>query len=224
MRELSVFIDESGTQEGRTRYYLVTLVLHDQSESLQSYLTDFEASLNERQLPDVPFHATPLLRGNEDFAGLDSETRSRLLVSFAAFVRRLPIRYKTFSYRNSEVGGAEKLQAIIRRDLVDFIVNHLDYFQSFDKVKIYYDGGQDAVTRAVHAAFEYALSRDVTTYRDSSYSAYRLAQAADYLCEIELAAIKFEHHEETRTDIRFFRSYSAFKKNWLKQARRKLFA
>lgn len=34
LRELSVFVDESGTQEGKAEFYVVTLVLHDQDDDV----------------------------------------------------------------------------------------------------------------------------------------------------------------------------------------------
>lgn len=45
---------------------------------------------------------------------------------------------------------------------------------------------------------------------------------ADYLCAIELTAEKCKHHAATATDEKFFGGATAFKKNWLKQARRKV--
>lgn len=33
-KELSIFVDESGDRSGRARYYLITLVFHDQSDSI----------------------------------------------------------------------------------------------------------------------------------------------------------------------------------------------
>ena len=50
---------------------------------------------------------------------------------------------------------------------------------------------------------------------------YRLEQAADYLCTIELAAIKYAAKEDGETYNQFFGGIGPFKKNWLKQARRK---
>ena len=38
MRDLSVFVDESGTQEGMTEYYVVTYVLHDQADDFSRQL------------------------------------------------------------------------------------------------------------------------------------------------------------------------------------------
>lgn len=95
-------------------------------------------------------------------------------------------------------------------------------FQSYDQVKLYCDDGQPAVAHALQAAFEYALSKQAFIHRNSSYHMFRLAQVADYLCAIELTAAKFEHHCETSTDLKFFGGVGSFKKNWLKQARRKL--
>lgn len=50
---------------------------------------------------------------------------------------------------------------------------------------------------------------------------YRLEQAADYLCTIELAAIKYDAKEDGGTYDKSFGGIGAFKKNWLQQARRK---
>ena len=44
---------------------------------------------------------------------------------------------------------------------------------------------------------------------------------ADHLRAIELAAIKYESKEDGGTYDKFFGSIGAFKRNWLKQARRK---
>ena len=50
---------------------------------------------------------------------------------------------------------------------------------------------------------------------------YRLEKVANYLRTIELAIVKYEAKEDDRTYSKFFSVISAFKKNWLKQARRK---
>lgn len=49
-----------------------------------------------------------------------------------------------------------------------------------------------------------------------------LAQAADFFCSMELAALRYADHEETNTYIKLFGSHRAFKANHLKQMRRKL--
>lgn len=221
MGDLSVFVDESGTQEGATDYYVVTCVLHDQSDDVYGPIAGYERSLRDKGLPDIPFHATPLLRAHDEYAGFGIEERKGLLVAFSLLVKRLPVRYRSFVYRSREFGDEARLQALIRRDLVSMLVDHLDYFQSFEHVKIYYDRGQATLTRALADAFEYALAKDVAVPRDPDFRDFRLSQVADYLCAIELTARKYADHRATSTDERFFGGSQAFKKNWLKQARRK---
>ncbi len=119
--------------------------------------------------------------------------------------------------------GENKYIARLKKDLVVFLSNNLDYFQSFDKVKIYYDDGQQTITNALHAAFEYELSKQALMYRNASPKEYRLSQVADYLCTLELTALKFDACEITSTDEVFFGlSATTFKRDYLKKVRKKL--
>ena len=102
-----------------------------------------------------------------------------------------------------------------------FIFEHLDDFQRFDFVPVYYDGGHETVSRAPYSAFAYALAREAVIYRDLSYQDKLLAQAADYLCSVELAAMRYPLGGESGTYRRFWGKPRSFKQNYLKQARRK---
>ena len=220
-RELSVFADESGADGLDSKYYLLTLVFHEQDVSLADVLLPYERALAEKRLPDIPFHASPLMNGHDLYAGLEAKTRASLLSSFSLLFHHLPIRYVTFVYRKREFPNVEVLQARMRRDLANCLYDHLSYFQKFDLVKVYYDGGQHAVTQALHDALEYSLSREAVVYRSSTAAEYRLSQAADYACAVELTALKYQAHEETATDRRFFGSWSSFRRNVLKTVRKK---
>lgn len=59
-------------------------------------------------------------------------------------------------------------------------------------------------------------------YRSAQPSEYRLSQAADYICTMELTAIKYAEHAATATDEKFFGKWSDFKKGILKETRKKL--
>lgn len=109
----------------------------------------------------------------------------------------------------------------MKRDLTMYLLDHLDHLQQFDRVKVYYDGGQREVSDMLHAAIEYSLAREAIMFRNALPSNYRLAQAADFVCSIELAALRYSSHENTQTDAIFFGGSNAFKKNWLKHIRRK---
>lgn len=85
-----------------------------------------------------------------------------------------------------------RFEAQLKRDLANFFLSHLDEFQSYETIKIYYDNGQQIVTNALQSSIDYALSKEAVIYRDAQPKDYRLEQAADLMCTIELTALKFE--------------------------------
>lgn len=65
MHELSLFIDESGSDNLRNRYYLLTLVLYEQDMDISESVRLYERSLAERSLLDIPFNAPAVERPRE---------------------------------------------------------------------------------------------------------------------------------------------------------------
>ena len=221
MGELSVFVDESGDQDGRSKYYVLTLVFHEQRFDIAKSIEEHRRGLAVRSLADVPFHAGPILNGHDDFCGMSFEKRKLYFTLFFMDVQKLPVTYQTFLYRRSEFSDSLLLSARMRRDIVLFLFDQLGYFQSFDKVKVYYDDGQAIVASALHAALKYALSVESVLYRKADPADFMLAQVADMLCTLELTACKFRNKEATRTDEKMFGSARSFKNNYMKALRRK---
>lgn len=220
MEELSIFVDESGDAGETSTYYLITIVLHDQAKDISQVLEPYEADLHARRVADIPMHLGPLLNGNDDYKGLGVSTRKAFLNSFRVMSDKLPFQYMTFAYRKSEFADYRSLFTSMKRDLVLTIFDNLDFFQKFEKVKVYYDNGQSVVTNALHDAVEYALARDAVIYRNAKPADYRLFQLADYICTLELTALKYQSRSETATDRMFFGQWGSFKKNYLKKLRR----
>lgn len=221
MSDLSLFLDESGSDNLRDTYYILALVVHDQADALADNIVRYELALREKGLPDVPFHATPLLNGHDAYEGMDLAERKRLLSAFRVFFRHLPVRYGLVVLKMREYSTLADVEAAMRRKIVDFLFDNLAYFQAFDSVKIYYDDGQQSIAAALHKAIDYALSKNAVTYRPASAADYRLSQAADYICTAELTALKYEGKASTATDEKFFGSWSQFKKGVLKEVRAK---
>ncbi|PST46082.1 hypothetical protein CPA40_07740 [Bifidobacterium callitrichos] len=220
MADVSIFADESGEQGFQSKYYALTLVFHDQSDPVIPVFEAYEQLLRNAGLPDIPMHASPLLNGHDDYQRLSISQRKRLLAYFMSTLRKLPAQYVTLIYRKADCATLEQLGARIKRDVVNIVFDHLALFQSFDVIKVYYDGGQSLITQAIHGAVEYALSKQAIVYRKGSPTDYRLAQIADLICTIELTALKYENHEQTATDERFFGPLGNFRKNFLKKVRK----
>ena len=223
MRALSIFCDEADQQDMSAGYYLITIVSHDQNAPVDVHVEDYQRRLAAHQLPDIPFHIKELMHGHGDYEGVDQFTRKGLLVHFNAFVRRLPIQYQTFFYSSYDTTDTT-LSARMGRDIVNFAVDRLGWLQSFDAVPVYYDQGQQAVTTALYRAFDLVLGSKVVDYRRISYRDYRLAQAADYLCSVELAGMRYQSGNVSRTYRKFYGQSQSFKRNYLKPARRKFIA
>ena len=223
MNELSVFVDESGDSGGISRYYLLCLVLHEQIHDVTKIIAQYENSLLQADLPNIIFHSEPLLNGRKEYRNLNLKERKKLFGAFASLVRYLPIKYISFAYKKSEFETQDRLSKQIKSDILKLLEDNLSFFQKFDTVKIYYDNGQEIVKHALDESFNSALSKGVVKHKKTSMTDYRLEQAADYLCTIELARIKYDSHENGSTYNKFFGGIGDFKKNWLKQVRRKKF-
>lgn len=221
LSEISVFVDESGGQDGHSRYYALTLVFHNQSDDIMPEVEKYRRGLASRGLADVPLHAGPLLTGHDAYEGMDLRVRKGYLTLFFQLLQHLPVRYRTFVYRRSELSGRDAFVARMRRDIVDLIFDNLAYFQSFDEVKVYYDNGQEIVAQALHGAIEYAISKNSLLFRRTRAADYVLEQAADMLCTLELTAVKLRNGEATRTDRKFFGDAHSFKNNYMKAMKRK---
>ncbi len=146
------------------------------------------------------------MNGKDQYSGLDLRTRKMMLGSFRVFFRHMPVKYHTFAYATKQFASLDNLAEL----------------QSCDMVKVYYDNGQRSIAESLHRAIEYALSKDAVVYRSAQPSEYRLSQAADYICTMELTAIKYAEHTATATDEKFFGKWSDFKKGILKETRKKL--
>ena len=220
-RDLSIFVDESGNRGGKARYYLLTLVIHDQTNGIADKIARYEQSLRDSNLPNIPFRSESLLNGHWPYQGIVIRARKKMLYSFNILAQRLPISYSTFIYRSSEFSDLNKLMLRMKRDVSDLLFDHLDFFQEFDEVKVYYDNGRDIVKQALDQSIGFVLSKGVVERRKTSMIDYRLEQVADYLCTIELAAVNYGAGEAGETYNKFFGKFGPFKKNWLKQAHRK---
>ena len=203
-------------------YYLTALVFHDQSKELAQYIGPYLDRLSLEGLADIPFHGVDLIHGHGDYEGISPEKRKSHLIAFSMFVRTLPITYRVFSYERAYTEDRDRLEARLRKDIIDFVFDRLDDFQLYDRVAIYYDGGQEAVTVSLHGAFDYALARSAAVYKPLSHQEKRLAQAADYLCTVGLAERRYERGDVSASYRRFFGTRRNFRQNFLKQVRRKL--
>ncbi|MGN0279278.1 MAG: hypothetical protein ACI4C4_07980 [Lachnospiraceae bacterium] len=98
MRELSIFIDESGDfgeVKERPAYYLVTFVFHDQSNNIDQQVSKLEESVRISGFNLEYIHTGPLIRREEVFSRYSIDERRKLLYKMLNFVNGCPISYLT---------------------------------------------------------------------------------------------------------------------------------
>ena len=112
------------------------------------------------------------------------------------------------------------LTAKLSKSIAKILNGHREYFESFEKIIIYYDNGQVELTKILTTLF-HALFHNVE-FRKVSPVDYKLFQIADLICTMELLSEKAENNCFTHSEIDFFNNIRDFKKNYLKHIKKKL--
>ena len=164
MREakiLSCFVDESGDfgkYDSNCPYYMVSVVLHDQSDSIKKQLDGLEAYLSNMGFSHHALHAGPLVRRESDYEQMDMEDRKKLFNLLFNFMRKLPIKYFCAKVKKSECKDADELDAKLTKVIKNEVLKEERYWESFDKIIIYYDNGQKALKRVLNITFNSLFS------------------------------------------------------------------
>ena len=114
-------------------------------------------------------------------------------------------------HMEDDVGIVDRLATELKR----FLQDHLEFFQSFDVVKVYYDNGQIPIAKMLVVVFKFMLSN--VEFRKVVPSEYRLFQISDMLCTLKLIELKMKSKAMSRSELAFF-NYSdrILKKEYLK--------
>ena len=82
MKELSIFIDESGDfgeVKERPAYYLVTFVFHNQDDNIEQQVSKLEESVRTAGFDVEYIHTGPVIRREEIFGRYTIDERRKLL-------------------------------------------------------------------------------------------------------------------------------------------------
>ncbi|PCN49482.1 hypothetical protein Csp2054_00510 [Curtobacterium sp. 'Ferrero'] len=206
MRELSIFIDESGDfgpYEKHAPYYVLSLVFHDQSEDIGGHLESIHRSLNDRGLPeDHAIHTGPLIRREKDYQWMPMPDRRSLFRVLVDFVRHCTITHRSWVFAKRDNGDSDQLVTSMSRALGAFIRENSAFFMLWDRIVVYYDNGQKEITNVVNSVFNALLSS--AEVRKVSPSDYSLFQAADLCCTLALLEQKIRAGGLSQSERDFF--------------------
>lgn len=222
MKELSIFIDESGDfgeVKERPAYYLVTFVFHDQKEDIRQQVLKLEESVRISGFHLEYIHTGPLIRREEVFANYSIDERRKLLYKMLNFVNVCPIRYITVAVDRKEAADKIKLSGKLAKEINTAFREYSDFFMEFDKVIVYYDNGQIELSAILNAVFSIYFSN--VEFRKAEPQKYRLLQAADFICSMELLKIKKNEKRLSKSEEKFFYKPQELKKTFFKSIEKK---
>lgn len=222
LKELSIFIDESGDfgeYDHRSPYYIITMVFHRQEDDIQAEINKLNTELVHLGLDSLCIHTGPIIRMEEIYTNMSLSERRRIFNKMIAFIRQIDIQYKCFHIEKKHISDVVTATGKLSKLISQFIREHYEEFLSFDDVKIYYDNGQVEVSKILSSVFNALLPNPI--FRKVMPADYKLFQAADLLCSMELVRLKLENNLFSRSEMIFFGNLRDLKKNYLKPLSKK---
>lgn len=224
MKELSIFIDESGDfgeYAPHSPYYIITMVFHDQSININPALNKLNKELCLLNLENHCVHTGPIIRQEADYSFMDIKERRRIFNKMIAFIKQIDIRYKSFFIEKKHIEDVVKATGRLSKLISSFIRENYQEFLSYESIKIYYDNGQVEVSKILSSVFNALLFN--IEFRKVIPSQYKLFQVADLLCTFELIQLKMEYSTLSKSELSFFGNIRDLKKNYLKPLAKKKF-
>lgn len=224
MKELSIFIDESGDfgdYDPKAPFYIIGMVFQDQKNDISEAIHFLNNGLNQVGFTRECIHIGPLIRREDEYVYFTIQERVRILRRMMNFMSRIDFSYKSFVVDKKHLSDEAELAAKLAKQVADFIRQNYLFFLAYDKVKIYYDNGQVEVTKIIISVFTTLLEK--TELKKAFQKDYRLAQVADLVCTATLTNLKMNNKTLSRSERRILGSDRDIKKNLLKPLNKKVF-
>jgi len=224
VKELSCFIDESGDfgpYKHYSPYYIVTLVFHDQSVDIAKNIDHLNDKFRLSGLPENPVHAGPLIRREYEYEHLSLLERKRIFNSLYNFTRTTDISYKSLVVEKKRLVEDIDLPLQLTKQFSSFLKENMEWFIQYDRIVVYYDYGQRELTHIIVTLFSALLNN--VQFKKVAPEQYKLFQAADMLCTLELLSIKMERKMLSKSEHAFFTSSKQLYKSYLRAIQKKRF-
>lgn len=221
---LSIFIDESGDfgeYDYHSPYYIIGMVLHDQSQDISENIRALDNQLSLIDSPNRYIHLGPIIRKEKDYAFMDAVDRIKIVNRMMTFFRKTPVKYRTFYVEKRQATSPKQALNRLKYQISSFLKEYYQFFSKYDTVKIYYDNGQNEVKRMLSEVFLKELKK--VEFVKIIPADYKLSQAADLVCTLTLTALKLSAKKLSASELLIFDDERSFKKQYLKRLEDKLF-
>ena len=195
------------------------MIFHNQTVDIQDQIKHLDEELSYLGLDNICIHTGPIIRREEIYKDMNIIERRQVFNKMIAFIRNADIRFKTFNIEKKHIKDTVEATGRLSRQISQFIREHYTDFLTFDVVKIYYDNGQVEVSKLLSSVFNALLPNPI--FRKVMPSDYKLFQAADFICSMELVRLKLESNQFSKSEMTFFGSQRYLKQNYLNILKKK---
>ena len=146
------------------------------------------------------------------------KNRKSLFNALFHFIRLSNIRYICPNIDQSKCDNKDVITYTdkLSKAIIRAIRDNMDYFVRYDRIIVYYDSGQLELTRILNSVFNAFF--DNVEFRKALPRDYKLLQAADLICTVEMMANKISF---SKSENDFFHSRRDFNKGILKDILKK---
>ena len=149
-------------------------------------------------------HLAYLVAKRGDYSHFDFERRKSIFWAIFYFSNRVKVRIRTVIVDKKYINKKMQLNMALAREIGKFINENKEYINSFDKVVIYYDNGQETLATILDTLF--ATNPKVERIIDFDHKKKRLFQVSDMLTVIDKLDYKRKNNIPfTKNEEYFFR-------------------
>ena len=204
-KRLNIFIDESGDfgfVDGSSELYAVSFTIHESSDSITSELKYLNDRLKKANYTGM-IHLADLVAKRGDCSSFHLEQRKNIFWGIFYFSKRVKVKIHTVMVDKRYMNNTSQLNKELAVGISNFI-NSLDgYVQKFDKIVVYYDGGQASLGGIIDILI--TIKPTVERRIDFDHSKKRLFQVSDMLTFIDKLVFKHSKNMSmTKAEKYFF--------------------
>lgn len=202
---LDIYIDESGDygfKETCSELYLVSFVFHIRNMSIKKQ----EKYLNNK-LEKLGFsgmiHSRPLVNNKGEYSEYSIELKREIFWSLLNFLRLSNINVKTIIVDKKYINNSEQLEMKLYKETLNFFNDNREFFNFFDEINVYYDNGQEPLTKMFDDIFiDFVHINRIINFDKVNN---RLFQVVDLVTFIDKINYKINNKKKlTKTEKYFF--------------------
>lgn len=136
---------------------------------------------------------------------------------FGLYTHHSPYYIVTLVFHDQSVDISKNIACLndrVNQSGLPLLIKYLDRFIQYERIVVYYDFGQMQLTKILVSVFSAILSN--VEFRKVSPANYKLFQAADMLCTLELLSTKAKTKMLSKSERLFFTSERSLTKSYLR--------